>query len=156
MNAEAKHFKKHLFDSHNDIEVYTKYGRRLQEVVGYAEMQRLRTPILRKALQGKLDEYIVGKIDPMKVKDWSRIWYREHISDDPILENQTQREDLYLYRRELLLRLAHDISGEAPEIIEAYAHEDRVNPNNKMRWDLTRELYNEYVPIQVIQYLEIT
>ena len=80
-------WKKHLFDTHNDIDIIGKYKRDIESLVGQYLMNRYRQPILTMLRRGQFDSYVVKLIDPNLVPLRKNVKYDFNIHDDPDTEN---------------------------------------------------------------------
>ena len=59
------HLKSHIFITHSDIQVKSKYNRSIEKLLGAYCLERCRAPIMKKLVDGNFHKFLLILIDPV-------------------------------------------------------------------------------------------
>ena len=108
LSLSRLHFKQHIFDKHDDIQVVSKYARTAQDVIGPYYMKRFRAPLFLRITTGTLRQFLIQKIDPNGEFDWNNVDFNPSLLSNPDQTYRVRQLNLYSAYREIVLKLVHN------------------------------------------------
>jgi hypothetical protein len=138
--------KKHLFDTHTDVEAKARYNRGVPDLVGPFHIKRMRSIMLGVLGQGRFERYIAGLLNPSAPLTLMGLERLYHIKMDPDDANRDRRMALYSRKREVLLNFAETRTGKPllafhERMASKFDHESQL-----VIFDLRKNFREELLP----------
>jgi hypothetical protein len=150
------HWNRHVFLHHSDVEVYSRYCRTVEELIGDCRMGYLRGPLFTALMSGKWDRLLGQLISPAAPLEYAKLDYYYSWEHDTDTLNSERRELWYEKEREMLLKLATTVAEEG--LLDNCKHRQDKNDGVTLQLglDLRSWMLNEELPRILLRTLKFS
>jgi hypothetical protein len=149
-------FKKHVFESHDNVQARAKYNRTIEDLVGLSYLKKLRPNVFQQIFKGKFENYIAEMLDPDNPAKFlgldSVIPLDAHWDD----ESAEPRKQFYCKQRQMLLRIAETREEEPTICFENLQYVVFSYNQQDIYFDLRHDYKAEYLPNEIANILRWT
>jgi hypothetical protein len=100
------YLKKHIFERHADIDVRARYGRSVQKLIGLKYLNQFKAVVFLSLDHGQLDDHVEKQLSRDRSFKISEINWDFPIAVDIDQANSEKRRSLYIYKRDLLMKIS--------------------------------------------------
>jgi hypothetical protein len=139
-------WNRHMLFHHNDVQVYARYSKTVEELIGDYQMGRLRGPLFSAIMTGKWDKLLGQLISPDSPLDRAKIDYSHQWEHDTDTLNSERRDLWYEKEREMILKLATTVAEERLLDHGKYRQDKNDGVTQQLCLDLRSWMLNEELP----------
>ena len=109
-------YKEHLWEDHSNLQAQSKHGQPVEQLIGKMYLARFRKKLFKMIRSGRFEQVIEDISEKMTGVEHANVAKDGYIEldDDPV--RRQKRLNLYLKKREMLVKLADCLSERTPDI----------------------------------------